>query len=494
MKLRIILLPILFVFLSLPVSAAEPEDYIPAERLDAFRLGYAAFTGGELDSESNYLLTSIPRRMAERMKTIGVHVLEQDEVRAYRDEILTRGIKNAAEKINSFRKERDRLLFSPNSPEAYTEKYDELSRSIREMKDLLDKLETYPAEEIPVPRELPLIHNTRSGEMLPPVFQELPDDDGYLPVLSSYARENKLQALLWGVLRKVRDYLILEIHYYNDLTGEDRIVLRDAGDSGDIPAIVNTAAGETAEIILGRTWGTLTVRPSVDSAEVKVNGRLAGYGDTRVSFIEPGPAEIKVTAPGFKDYSRTVEIGTDQETVIEPELTPAARKTVTVQSGVPADLYLKSQPLGALPQDLSLPPETVPGRVVQGGFKDSIFVLTPDIEDGANLTVPLDPTFLDPEEEFKRSRKLFYRSFGFFVLSVPIPLALNGVYQNYAMGYYQTEEGTEERRRFANLGNGLYYSYLGGIFISGVLLVNTVLKLINFIDTASEFHSRVHHF
>jgi hypothetical protein len=62
------------------------------------------------------------------------------------------------------------------------------------------------------------------------------------------------------------------------------------------------------------------------------------------------------------------------------------------------------------------------------------------------------------------------------------------------MGYYQTEEGTEERRRFANLGNGLYYGYLGGIFISGVLLVNTVLKLINFIDTASEFHSRVHHY
>lgn len=484
----------LFIFVSLPGGTVEPEDYLPSERLDAFRLGYAAFTGGELNPESTYLLTSIPRRMAEWMKNIDLHVLNEDEIRAYREEILARGVKNIAEKINSLRRERDRLLFTPNSPEAYGEKYEELTRSIREMEDLLEKLETYPVEEILVPRELPLRHNTRSGEMLPPVFRESPEEKGYLPLLEAYAAENKLQALLWGVLRKARDYLILEIHYYNDLTGEDRVVLRDAGLPGDIPAIVDTAVTETAEIILGRAWGTLTVRPSVESAEVRVNGGLAGFGETRVPFIKPGTAKIEVTAPGYLEYSTSVEIESEQERVVEPVLTPAEQKTVTVQSVVPADVYLKSQPLGTLPRELPLPPVTVPGRVVQEEFKDSLFVLTPDIEDGADLTVPLDPAVLDPEEEFRRSRKFFYRSFGFFVLSVPIPLVLNGVYQNYAMGYYQTEEGTEERRRFANLGNGLYYGYLGGIFISGVLLVNTVLKLINFIDTASEFHSRVHHY
>ncbi len=494
MRRFVTIIPALLVF-SFAAYALEPGEFIPEQRIEEWQLGYAALTGDGVLAGNKYLLTSFSRMAADRMKGIKSHVLSDREKEAYRISLLEDAKDKVSEKIDNLRKQRDRLVFSGFTEEKYKNKYRDMTEEIKALRNVLLKIaDYYNMDEVDVPEILPLIHRTNDGDMMPPPFTLVPETDNVTEILENYAAEHNLEALLWGVLQEVQGYLILELHLFNRLTSEDSVVFEDAGLSEDIPSMITAGVTDISERLLGRRWSSLTVIPNIDSAEILINKKLMGFGETEIPFVEPGVVEITVRAEGYREFQKEVDLEAGTRREIKPELESIPQKTVTIRSAVPADVYFKSLNRGPSPEELTIPEVVSPGRVIRDGYKNSLFIISSETQKGAELDVPLVLTMLDPEKEFQRSRRSFYRSLGFFAVSVPIPLVLNGIYQNYALGYYQTDEGTGQRLRFANLGNGFYYGYLGGIFASGVLLVNTVIKLINLIDTAAEYHSRVHQF
>ena len=101
------------------------------------------------------------------------------------------------------------------------------------------------------------------------------------------------------------------------------------------------------------------------------------------------------------------------------------------------------------------------------------------------------PDTIDWGAEIREKRDGFYGSFSWFVLSVPVVMLLNGAYQNVLAAFPRVDSGeltVTERTAFAQLGNILYWSYLGAALISGGLLVNTVISLLDYIAAGEGAH------
>jgi hypothetical protein len=104
-------------------------------------------------------------------------------------------------------------------------------------------------------------------------------------------------------------------------------------------------------------------------------------------------------------------------------------------------------------------------------------------------------TLYDKEKKLKDSKSAFYRALGWFSLSVGVPLILSGIYQNldnryynYAIDYNSTgnPESYDKALEYKNHADIAYYSYWGGVAVSGTLLVNTIFKLRSYIRAAEE--------
>lgn len=95
----------------------------------------------------------------------------------------------------------------------------------------------------------------------------------------------------------------------------------------------------------------------------------------------------------------------------------------------------------------------------------------------------------------ERRRNAFYTAFGFFVLSVPVALLSNGVYENLstmvppngtqAPGLSDAEADHLRRQR-----DIAYYTTWGGVGLSAGLFVTSAIQLGRYIRAAQASHTR----
>ena len=100
----------------------------------------------------------------------------------------------------------------------------------------------------------------------------------------------------------------------------------------------------------------------------------------------------------------------------------------------------------------------------------------------------------DWEAETKASRDRFYRSFGWFALSVGVPIILYGTYQDYAGlypdGVARGDLSAAEQERLQREVNAVFYGYYGSIALSGGLFANMIWRLVQYVQTAQGYHTR----
>jgi hypothetical protein len=243
-----------------------------------------------------------------------------------------------------------------------------------------------------------------------------------------------------------------------------------------------------AASLAGRPWASLDITTDPPYAHIYVDGELAGIGRARLAYVRPRAYRLSFYADGCDVLEDFVSLEPESRQEKDYRLQSVPQETLLIETIPPgADVYFGALkkgvtplilPLGATPDILSLNLE---------GYKSKVFPFTSADIASAHV-LPRDIVSWD--ERIAAKRADFYRSLGFTILSVPIPVLLYGAYQNEVFGFIQYTRRPgfdyDEAMRKEKKYRILYYAYFGSLFLSGSLIVNTIQKLIDYIRTGEE--------
>jgi hypothetical protein len=149
-----------------------------------------------------------------------------------------------------------------------------------------------------------------------------------------------------------------------------------------------------------------------------------------------------------------------------------------------AAVYEGSQWLGATPLSVGKPDDLNRFLLRKEGYLDFPLYAGPGVAE--TVTVPLTLDEIDPLQIQNQRRDELYRAFGFFALSIPIPIFCWGLVNDYLVGAQIAKNAgnDDEFDRMIRTGNGFYYGYWGTLAVSTSLFVNMMVRLVRYLRAA----------
>ncbi len=142
-----------------------------------------------------------------------------------------------------------------------------------------------------------------------------------------------------------------------------------------------------------------------------------------------------------------------------------------------AEVYAGSNWLGTTPLSVGKPDDLNRFLLRKEGYLDFPLYADSGVAETVTARLTLDET--DPLQIQNQRRDELYRAFGFFALSIPIPLFFWGYANDYAVGYSLAKE-----ERFRSAGLVFYYSYYGTLAVSTSLFINMMVRLVRYLRAA----------
>lgn len=296
-------------------------------------------------------------------------------------------------------------------------------------------------------------------------------------------------------------YMMVRIMAVDRAREEVEEITRFAALPDEVATSMEKVASDVQEYIIGAPFASLivTVRDgsgaTSETTELYVDGSYVGSGAATVDTLLPGTHVIlaRTSWGGVYQTSAMVTAGDTEEVEIElPELETGTIRVQSTPSG--ASVYQGVEWLGKTPLSVERPDTYVQYEIRSPGFLESRFVANP--ASGSSIGRSLIPDTYDWEEHFTESRNRFYRSFGFFLGSVVVPVVINGAFMNrkvFIEGWYATSPTSDEMvalQPFVDETNSLVYGYYGSIAVSGFFLGNMIRRLSQFIRIGQEYHER----
>ncbi len=457
--------------LSLPVIRTEAQAAPVTDPREAYTVGVSLLSAPGVDEENRYLASSIPRLLLAEITAMEVHRYGDAELEGYRRFLVSEAMRAAGRDLAELQRKRDALLFEQKGVD-YREAYEDLTGEIREEQELLASLSGTDHRQVRVEAEKPirLAEENQRGELLPSFYRPLP--------------ESGVDLLLQGSLQQVQEYLYITFQATAVPSGTVLFAYEDAVLPQEADQAVERLSRELATLLLGREWSFLTVSAVPEDAEISVNDRLLGRGEAVARYLPPGEARVRVFSDAGKTKRLTVFLQPFEEKRVEVSLETAEQEPVTVTSEPePADVYLDALWMGQTPLTFPRPREFSQLTLQKEGYRSFRTMLPPEGPD--RLTFSLLPLQVDKVELFRQRKDGFYRALTLFVLSVPVPIILYGLYDNYTAGQSQLlgdpDADPDELDRLQNARVVTFYGYLGGLALSGATLVNAVIQLRRYI-------------
>ncbi|MFO7781162.1 MAG: PEGA domain-containing protein, partial [Spirochaetia bacterium] len=285
--------------------------------------------------------------------------------------------------------------------------------------------------------------------------------------------------------------IVVEVEAYNRFLERSIYRERFVGEAGDSDALVAPIRAGLAEVLLGRPWGTLSVTTSRDDTAIYLDDRLVGFGAVTIDYARTGRREVRVSRDGVSERREMVNVRPSQTAEVDVSLEAVQAGTVRIDSTPSgADVYLGSIWQGVTPITLDRPGAARTVILSREGFLDETVVLSEEVPDRVSRELVPDPGNWPEVVQERRDR--FYRAFGWFALSIPVPVMLNGMYQDiaalYPGGQPSPELSDEEARRLAGTANTLLWSARGTTVVSAGLFVNMMVHLIQYIRAGQYAH------
>jgi hypothetical protein len=456
-------------------GAPRAEDAV-ADDAQPFRVGFRVFDTSRVAEQYRYLARSLPSMLRKRLEAVGVHRLDAAEREAYAAERKERRLAELGQELDSLVSERSELLFQELSRSELRQRRDELASRIREARTALEEAE---AESVEVEQRMPV------------VFPQEPTD--LLAVEGSplrLAEREDFDLIVGGELDRVENYLYVRVWAYHRAHTEEVFESSTTALPEEVRGSMDTLVDELATALLGRPWARLSVRASSDRAAIYVDSKLAGFGSAELPFLSSGTHEIRVVGQQGRPVTKTVELTERAEETVVVELPEPDSEQVRIRTEPGgAELYDGALWQGTTPLSLPRPETRRALRLRKEGHYESRVVLSPDAPE--ELSYQLVPDTRDRGALLQERRDRFYRSLGWFALSLPLPIMLNGAQQNLAtlvnspQGAELSADATE---RIVRTGNTLYWSYWGSVGISAGLFVKLVVDIVRYIRASEYAH------
>lgn len=125
--------------------------------------------------------------------------------------------------------------------------------------------------------------------------------------------------------------------------------------------------------------GVILVHTSPEGALVSLNGEVVGVTPLPVLTVQPGVHDLVITKEGFRDVSRTLEVGDferyDMSVTLDP-IEAVTSQLVITSSPVGAQIELDGQTLGVTPLEVQVTQGDYDLRVSLEGFADKVQAIT----------------------------------------------------------------------------------------------------------------------
>ncbi len=458
-----------------PIFPEEtPIFAVPTDSRKEWTVGIAPFKNNGLSPENSYLIYNLPLLLYENIARIKTHTFRNDEIAAYKERIKNDAILDAEKALGSLIEERDALMFEGLAPYYKEKKQADLAGKIDAAKKRISFFSTLALDSIAYPKEKPISFKKGKASAI-------------LDSFSTSAFEGNrlgLDLLVWGGVEEIGEYFFVEIHAYHPIEKKDVFSYKDAASKETLEDVIHEASKELVSLVLGTEWASLSIEVVPAEANIFLDEEFIGKGTVSLPFLEPGEHRLHVFLPGRRPLTETITLSAFEDKRIERTLAESTVAPLTIGTDPPeADIYLDSLWVGKSPLSVQRPASQQRGLIKKEGYKLFPFILMPDTE---TLSVTLTKDIINTNELVKELKNEFYASLGGFFVSIAVPLVLFGFYQNSYIGYKKAVELNryDDIQRLYDQGTIFYYSYLGGIFVSVSLFVNTAVKLFDYIRTA----------
>ncbi len=486
--MRSLVFPALLVVALLAVSpaGAQPQS-------QSVVVGFAELHAAGLGPETRYIASGLPRLLIQELRGLQSHTRTPAERAAIARDQLAAERLDAARLLDQAVNRRDQLFFRQPAPTDAA--VAEADRAVLEARERLQELQAAQPRLVSVAERVPLqLWSAHvEGTLLPtPQFDPASDrqESPELEDIRAFARAQEIDLLIFGRLGEVEQYALVDLFVYSavldELVHQDRTV----GRAREVLADTDRLASGIATVLLGRDHAGLLVTTNMADSVVAIDGVVAGYGDAELRFAEPGMRLVTIEAQGFGAVEDQLELVAGERVERSYELEPIQRDAIRIQTNPSqAAVYLNSVWQGTTPLSVPRPLSRQQVRLEAVGYFDSRFRIGPDSPQVIARDLRL--ANVDWDVEIREKRSAFYRSLGWFALSVPVPIFLFGAYQAVA-GAFPPEPGdtlpTDEWVQFGRRGNVLYWGALGSTFATAGLLVNAFFALFDYVRVGEASH------
>jgi hypothetical protein len=457
-------------------ATGKPDLSVPKDTSTQWQVGITVFSTVGLSPDNSYLAYSLPLLLKNQVSGLVVHTYQQEERDHAATAVISREIAAAEKAVTDARKDRDALLFNqvPVGAAARTPVEARLTAVLARL-DFLRSLQPNLVEAA-VEKPVTFKEGTGAGALLeaPAVPPEI------------YCAQSGIDLLIGGSIQEVQGYLLVDIWVFDRLAGTNVFSYRNASTREELYASLPIFGREIARTILGRPWSLVSFVPDPPDASLYLDGKLAASGASPTLYLAPGPHVIRLSATGYHDVTRSLELEPEKETRIDDRLEKAATGAIAISSDPPgADLYVDSLWKGKTPLAVDRPPLRSRGVLSSPGFYDISFSLGPASPEAFSFSLEKDVGTKDTHLAAVRDE--FYGSLALFAFSVPLPLFSYAFAFDFALkSNYLAQSTPAAAAQAQSVSLVLQGTYYAGIAVSAALFVWMVTRIVNYVRVANE--------
>lgn len=476
MKQALILFVIIFFLPASLFPEIESQYYeLSVPYKTTYVVGFSSFTGKDLSDENNYMLKSIPFLLMEGLELLDTHTFSQEQKTEYRKSLIRQEILNQNKILVSIKTEMDKLVFDKTKKSEIKKErtgleknYDEIIKKITELK----ALDPDTAIEVPDELDIELKQGSQGLLLSPPAFSPL-----------QYQKSNNIDLLFFGRLEEVHGYIYLEISGFDGILEQKVFYIKEILLPEEAYTLIPELRKKLIKLILGRDWSSIQVIPTPSNAFVYVNDRFAGIGTTFADYIKPGLTSIKVTHPDYIEQLWMAELEPYEKKQVEVSLEKIETGFVSLSS-LPSDakVYINSVYSGMTLMDVEKSLHLKRIIIKKEEYDDFYFHIGHTSND--TIVAELQISLMDPVEKQKTTRNDFYFAFGLWLVSIPIPIFLNGYAEDFKNEALRFPEGSPNYYQNMVTSNIFTIAYWIAVGVNGGLFVNMGFTLFDYLKAA----------
>ncbi len=444
--------------------------FLFSEDSSTYNIKFEPLVLKNIDASYLHLSYSFPGLLLSELQNAQEHLLSKEELSSIKYKNLKKLRDKYLLELSDLIEAHDKFLFSSD----YSEKENKLlSVNIEKERNKIDKLDI---NDIPEPSiEIPIQFKSII----------IPGDETKPEVKDS---SSSADLLITGSIEKLDNWVYTQFWVKNTILKTRDLVYKSAGSFDNLKDQIPEISSRLKTIILGRSWSDIQFNLVPEDSIVNIKDTKDKTVLENPGFYYPGTYSVKISKPGYITKEVSVQLSADETKIIDVELKKNTGTIISLQtfpSG--ADLYSGSIWLGKTPLLIENPltPSLLTFKLE--GFNDSKYIFK--TKNDRDIKIFLHTDLINREKIILNKRNQFYKSFSYFLVSLPLSIVSYGLSSDYGYAYNREVVNTfssYEADRLMQLSTTWYNVYLSSVFINVTLFVNTFFDLLDYIKSNND--------